>query len=887
MKRIRRAGPLRSIVVACSLVWALSGTSCRDRESAELPPLFAAILTEDDARTRALIEAGADLVSPFRVTSATLAAYGLDATLDRAHVVTPIQFAAYLGRARAVRLLLESGVDPNVRNGEVSPLAAAFDKGDSETILVLLAHGASPDIRLPNGRSALAQAVAERDYRVLAALLDAGVEPTLAGSNLMRFAATTGDVELIAFLARKGESLADADPLLDGGAIDTHGFLPTAAEQDTTASDEAWPRGIAVDADHGWIYWTEFGRNRIRRTSRRGDTVETVVEAAGDGPIGLAIDVASARLFWTTDGSYPRSVRVAGIDGGTRDVLALGPMLNRPRAIAVGADSLIWTELINGVIRRASTSGGSVATIVDDGIANRFEQGRPVPLFYLGVASDVANDRLYLSDFYGSRIESMHVDGSRRETVAGPEQGVDFPTGIAVDGESERLLWADAGREAIVEWKLGESASSILVDADDGLVNPRGVAVDVRDERVYWTDAARNAIGRAKLDGSGVEWLELDHASEHGFARLSPGPGDCRAAVDHAVDEFRLYAAKSLALCLEKVDAVKAVKRVDEAAQAAVATCSGQLSAIAPGGRHAFARTLGTAVDRRCSGQAPEATSLLVRCGADPSDCETVECAATRCRRAVWREVGRRQPRAAEWLAEVRPFLLAASGEGSPVAELTREIASEIEPTPSRSTNAVLPATGMRTSYRAILADTSRPVAVPDDAAVAAGAPLRFLDNADGTITDLSTGLMWEKKCGECQGPHRTSALFSLEAKRGATSVAEWLDGLNREGGTGFAGYDDWRLPDVEELQSIVDYERFNPAVPPVFDAPQCGISCSDVRDSACSCTALNAYWTSTTVVANPERAFVIGFNLGLVGDLGKREEAMARAVRNGADRPL
>ena len=35
---------------------------------------------------------------------------------------------------------------------------------------------------------------------------------------------------------------------------------------------------------------------------------------------------------------------------------------------------------------------------------------------------------------------------------------------------------------------------------------------------------------------------------------------------------------------------------------------------------------------------------------------------------------------------------------------------------------------------------------MPDNGTVRAGAPLRFTDNWDGTITDNNTGLMWEKK---------------------------------------------------------------------------------------------------------------------------------------------
>lgn len=60
------------------------------------------------------------------------------------------------------------------------------------------------------------------------------------------------------------------------------------------------------------------------------------------------------------------------------------------------------------------------------------------------------------------------------------------------------------------------------------------------------------------------------------------------------------------------------------------------------------------------------------------------------------------------------------------------------------------PATGQTRSFLARKTgdSTSDPVPVPDDGAVRAGAPMSFQDNGDGTITDLNTGLMWEKKCG-------------------------------------------------------------------------------------------------------------------------------------------
>jgi len=61
-----------------------------------------------------------------------------------------------------------------------------------------------------------------------------------------------------------------------------------------------------------------------------------------------------------------------------------------------------------------------------------------------------------------------------------------------------------------------------------------------------------------------------------------------------------------------------------------------------------------------------------------------------------------------------------------------------------------------------------------------------FKDNGDGTITDNATGLMWAKNDSE-QGLDWKNALYYAE---------------NSE----LAGYSDWRLPNVKELQGIVDY---------------------------------------------------------------------------------
>lgn len=107
-----------------------------------------------------------------------------------------------------------------------------------------------------------------------------------------------------------------------------------------------------------------------------------------------------------------------------------------------------------------------------------------------------------------------------------------------------------------------------------------------------------------------------------------------------------------------------------------------------------------------------------------------------------------------------------------------------------------LPGTGQTITYSA-----------GDDGDVGAGGPLSYTDNGDGTVTDNRTGLTWEKKT--------EANVTTTYDWQGALDYVAELNAMN--GGTGFAGHNDWRVPNVKELLSIVDYGRFSPSIHPSF----------------------------------------------------------------------
>lgn len=81
-----------------------------------------------------------------------------------------------------------------------------------------------------------------------------------------------------------------------------------------------------------------------------------------------------------------------------------------------------------------------------------------------------------------------------------------------------------------------------------------------------------------------------------------------------------------------------------------------------------------------------------------------------------------------------------------------------------------------------------------------------FIDNGDTTISDRATGLMWQK-------PDNGKAMDWEEALKYAETLT-------------LGGYDDWRLPNAKELQTIVDYTRSpqtskTAAIDPIFNITQ------------------------------------------------------------------
>lgn len=129
---------------------------------------------------------------------------------------------------------------------------------------------------------------------------------------------------------------------------------------------------------------------------------------------------------------------------------------------------------------------------------------------------------------------------------------------------------------------------------------------------------------------------------------------------------------------------------------------------------------------------------------------------------------------------------------------------------------------------------------------------------SDQVATDTQTGLVW-KRCSE--------GLSSAACGTGTLSGMTWANALAAANGAAHAGFSDWRLPNITELQSLVETSCYNVAInTTVFPA-----------------TGTDRYWSSSTYAFSPGATWVVNFYYGNLSYAATTDSSVqVRLVRGG-----
>ena len=120
-----------------------------------------------------------------------------------------------------------------------------------------------------------------------------------------------------------------------------------------------------------------------------------------------------------------------------------------------------------------------------------------------------------------------------------------------------------------------------------------------------------------------------------------------------------------------------------------------------------------------------------------------------------------------------------------------------------------------------------------------------FIDNGNGTVTDNLTGLIWQQID---EGTRRT-----------------WQNAIDYCDNLIWGDSESWRLPNIKELESIVDRSSYNPSIDSLFHNTQ----------------TREGYWSSTSSVAKPDYSWAVSFSDGDSGFAIKVAGLNVRCVRS------
>jgi DNA-binding beta-propeller fold protein YncE len=208
------------------------------------------------------------------------------------------------------------------------------------------------------------------------------------------------------------------------------------------------PKQLKLDPVHRKLYWSDREGMRIMRASLDGSNIETLVETghgdtdrrdAANWCVGIALDIAGGKVYWTQKGSDNAgvgSIRRANLElpagespSSRSDIEVLFQRLPEPIDLDLDLERrlIYWTDRGANIVSRAAMDpppGTFLHARTDQQVLmSELKEA-------IGIALDVSANRMYVTDL-GGTVYSARLDGSDQRTVLSGQGSL---TGIAFVG---------------------------------------------------------------------------------------------------------------------------------------------------------------------------------------------------------------------------------------------------------------------------------------------------------------------------------------------------------------------------------------------------------------------------------------------------------------------
>jgi len=282
---------------------------------------------------------------------------------------------------------------------------------------------------------------------------------------------------------------------------------------------------IARGADR--IYWSNLNGNSISYANLDGSGGRQlpIDPATLNGPMGLAIDSVTGKLYWANYGvlggdGTGTSIGVANLDGTDAHLLSIaGVPVMGPHGVAIDPVSgkIYWTNHDTP----SAKSWIGVANI-DGSNASLLSTGAATVDGPRGLALDPAGGKIYWANWIANSISYANLDGSGGGNLATGSATVESPEGVALSPNQGRLYYGnftfnpDPPHETISYLNLDGSGGADLPTPGATRDHPHGVAIDPTTNRIYWPNFDVGVISYENLDGSGGADLPTPGATKNG-----------------------------------------------------------------------------------------------------------------------------------------------------------------------------------------------------------------------------------------------------------------------------------------------------------------------------------------------------------------------------------